>query len=37
MAGDRQALEAALEQALDRDRFTLIACPIAADAYRGRF
>ena len=36
LAGDRQALAAALQQALEGDRFTLIACPIAADAYQGR-
>ncbi len=36
VAGDRPALALALERALTSDRFTLIACPIAADAYRGR-
>ncbi len=36
VAGDRAALAAALEAALAADRFTLIACPIAADAYQGR-
>ncbi len=36
VAADRPSLEAALEQALKADRFTLIACPIATDAYDGR-
>jgi acetolactate synthase-1/2/3 large subunit len=36
VADDRQTLATALGQALEADRFTLIACPIAADAYRGR-
>ncbi len=33
---DRAALGAALERALAADRFTVIACPISADAYVGR-
>jgi acetolactate synthase I/II/III large subunit len=36
VAADRQTLAAALQQALEDDRFTLVACPIAADAYQGR-
>ena len=36
VAADRASLAAALETALAADRFTLIACPIAEDAYDGR-
>lgn len=36
VAADRQSLAAALEAAVASDRFTLIACPIDADAYDGR-
>jgi hypothetical protein len=36
VAADRKSLAAALEAALGADRFTLVACPIAEDAYDGR-
>ncbi len=36
VAADRASLASALETALAADRFTLIACPIAEDAYDGR-
>jgi len=36
IVADEQALEGALKEALERDRFTLIACPIGRNAYDGK-
>jgi acetolactate synthase-1/2/3 large subunit len=36
VAETRDSLASALREGLAADRFTLIACPIAADAYQGR-